>query len=97
MRHYSYIEIPVKTFNRALLKPLREAKFNRKMADLNTDLLDAQYLREGIQPDLMLIQGNYRIYSLVDRNDKPLVPDRVLVIRDNRDVRFLMVREVKEQ
>lgn len=88
MKHYSYIEMPVKTFTRALLKPLREGKFNREMTDLNTDLLDAQYLHEGIQPDLMLIQGNYRIYSLVDFNDKPLVPDRVLIIRDNRETRL---------
>ena len=85
MKRYSYIEIPSKTFARALLRPLREGKFNHKMTDLNTDLLDAKYLREGIQPDLMLTQGNYRVYSLVDDDGKPLIPDRVLVIRDNKE------------
>lgn len=86
MKRYSYIEMSRKAFNRALGKPLREGKFNRKMTDFDPDEITEKFFREGILPVFMLVQDNYCAFSYTDyTKHKPVVPDRVLVLRDNKE------------
>lgn len=85
MKRYSYIEMSRKDFNKALKKPLREGKFNRKMTDFDPEEITEKFFREGILPVFMFIQDNYCAYSYTDyTNRAPVVPDRVLVLRDNK-------------